>query len=157
LLLGDRTLWTIRNATKVEVFRILPPIHQQAAEAKLNSKRRIAKCIVISKGRTLDGDSVKQLSSALLTAISSDPRRTHTGFVPGTALRLWSGDEAVNVAVCFQCNNMSVMEYSQAGTSLRSFSYLRSINSIRPLLVKQIKAAFPNDRQIQKIQEVTGE
>lgn len=156
LWLGDRTLWAIKNVTRVETFRVSPPLHQLSEKTNLNGKRTVAKCAVISEGKSLGRDSAKQLSSALLAAISSDFKQTHTSFQPGVAFRLWHNDEAVDVAVCFQCSNMNVAEYSQTGTTSRSFSYLRSIDSIHPVLVKLAKKAFPNDRQIQQIKESTN-
>jgi hypothetical protein len=73
------------------------------------------------------------------------------GLVPGVAYRVWAGDRALEVLVCFKCDDLWPHVAGEPGTLERE---LLAFDSVRPELLALTKEAFPDDPQIQALPEV---
>lgn len=144
--LDRRTADILRGATRVEVFRV--------SSGELDEKPKpgdstIGGYRVLSQGKDQDSDFAVKLANVLTD------RKTYTNtwaacFNPGVAFRVWKGDSAVDIIICFHCSNF----YFGPSTDSRpsdNASFNRSPN--RRLLVQLAKEAFPDDKDIQKISE----
>jgi hypothetical protein len=137
--LGIRTLWTIRQTERVEVFRLDP-------EDFSNTKQHIGRYAVIGKGQDLTSTQISRLSSALLQAANTDEINTGKTCVimPGVGFRLWQSNYSLGVPVCYECSILVVQ-----GTKSRPLDF----DSQRKELVKIAKELFPNDKEIQNLNE----
>ncbi len=69
-------------------------------------------------------------------------------FWPGIGYRVWNGDRYVDVLICFECGNLTCGPPGQHGPT-RSF-----LNSPRRRdLVRLAKEAFPDDKEIQALED----
>lgn len=143
--LDRRTADILRGATKVEVFRV--------SSGELDEKPKpgdstIGGYRVLSHGKNQGSDFAVKLANVLTD------RKTYTNnraacFNPGVAFRVWKGDSAVDIIICFHCSNFYFGPPTDHPHVTASF--LGSPN--RRLLVQLAKEAFPDDKDIQKINE----
>jgi hypothetical protein len=149
LVLGDRALYTLARATRVEAFRLKPQPFVKATWKKPN----IGGHPVVANGNEQDRSFAARLAPLLLNNNLYDPRRVHTGFQPGVAFRIWCDDEKVDVVICFTCNNLKIMGDKGWAPLQRPYGHLGGFDPVRPALLRLAKEAFPNDKQIQALKE----
>jgi hypothetical protein len=140
--LDERAISILRNADKVEVFRIdgrsEKPRLSEAAE-------RIYGYPVKYKGK----DQGKEFASELAGVLFHKRTYSMSGligcFFPGIVFRPWTGQESVTVVLCLECDQFLVVDHSNkipfAGSPLRAY------------LVKLAKQAFPDDPEIQDLHD----
>lgn len=143
--LGFRTASTLRGATKVEVFRLGGQVTRSDGKPKGGY---IGGFFVSSQGKDQGHGFGGRLADIL-----NDPQ-TYTSsqaacFDPGVAFRVWMGVTAVDIIICFKCDNF----YSgpPTGDAHENASFHRSPN--RRLLVQLVKESFPDDKDIQGLKE----
>jgi hypothetical protein len=141
--LDRRTRAIFAGANKVEVFRIEYNEKPSPPETML-----IDGYPVIAKGQ----DQNEEFAAKLATLL--EERNLYTNwrpmcFMPGVVFRVWKGEKAVDVVICFKCNNFylgspkdRVMENKWFGGS-----------PLRYRLVGLAKEAFPEDKDIQALKD----
>ena len=78
------------------------------------------------------------------------PSDTSCEINPGVAFRAWRGQECVEVIICFHCQQMLMTTRNAQGQETRS-GYTQMI-SMRAEFLGLAREAFPNDKEIQKLQ-----
>ena len=68
----------------------------------------------------------------------------------GVAFRVWDGDRALEVLICFKCNDLWPHVVGESGTLQSEWL---AFDPVRAELVALAKEAFPNDAKIQAIPE----
>jgi len=144
--LGDRAVRIIKDATKVEVFRIKPMKEQKPAGEVIGGYT------VLSAGRDQGPDFARRLASVLLDDKTyAFDRAKGCIFSPGVVFRLWKGKESVEVITCFQCDEFSILAKDARGETIRQVG--EDFDNARPALVKLAKDAFPDDKEIQALND----
>ena len=96
------------------------------------------------------GKEQDQAFAARLTAIllGDDVTRNakKCGFSPGVAYRLWKGDLAVEVLICFECDVL--WPHVVGERSDHPHLEWQDFDSVRADLIKLAKEAFPDDKEI---------
>src|SRR5271156_1276059 len=102
--LDSRTTAILAGATKVEVFRIDPISGHMPKSTRKEGEKRIMGFLVIAQGKDQGKEFADKLSQILFDrATYSD--QISMCFDPGVAFRVWKDDEALDVLICFKCNN----------------------------------------------------
>ncbi|MGH8047375.1 MAG: hypothetical protein ACREKL_09025 [Chthoniobacterales bacterium] len=107
----------------------------------------------IGKPVTLSKEQSAQLAALLKNPgnfASGGPKLC--GFRPGVAFRFGSGDDAVDLLVCFSCDEVAAVPYGKAELMNTGFP-----QATRDILLSLAKALFPNDEAIQALPKVRSE
>jgi hypothetical protein len=143
--LGDPTVAILKNASRVEVFRIQSKRPDKAAE------KNVAGYTIVSAGTELKKEFAGKLSAVLLADKSYFGEQSRC-FLPGIGLRLWTEmRESVDVVFCLTCTNLRLVSRDADGKEIKSATGAFG-PELQPLL-KLIKEAFPDDKEIQGITE----
>jgi hypothetical protein len=143
--LGEPTVAILKNVTRVEVFRVQPKRPDKPAE-----KNVVGYTIVATVG-----EPKKELASKLAAVLLAD--KTYFSeqsrcFLPGIGFRLWTEKkESVDMVVCLTCTNLRLVSRDADGKEIKSVAGAFG-PELQPLL-KLVKEAFPDDKEIQKIGE----
>jgi hypothetical protein len=144
--LDQGILAILEGATRVEAFRVL---NLQTLKEEPKVKRRIGGFLVTPRGRTLGKEFGKELAGIL-----SDDRTYSSAwagcFNPGVAFYVWKGDERIDILICFVCENLYCGP--PAENAHENVSFVGS--PARAQLVRLVKQAFPEDKEIQGLSEV---
>ncbi len=134
----------IREADRVEVFRVgSEPAASGAGEA-------IGGYPILATGKELGADFAARLSKVLRGGgVTRNQKKC--GLEPGVAYRLWSGDRAVEVLVCFNCDVLwPHVVGSQAAAPHHEW---QDFDPARAELLALTKEAFPDDAEVQGLPE----
>jgi hypothetical protein len=89
--------------------------------------------------------------SAVLQSDGVSPNRKKCGLEPGVAYRLWNGDKAVEVLVCFKCDVLWPHVVGEEGVPPQR--EWKDFDPVRAELLALTKEAFPEDAEIQNLPE----
>jgi hypothetical protein len=144
--LGWRTRAVLAGATRVEVFRLDAEKGPRRPDEKEEGEEQFGGWLVTSQGKDQDRPFAEQLADILFDEATYTNRSVHC-FDPGVGYRVWRGDRAVEILICFRCNNFycgpptrRAKENARFGGSPR-----------RADLVRLAKEAFPGDKEIQAL------
>jgi len=144
--LGDRAVRIIEGATKVEVFRIKPMQEQKPAGEVIGGYT------VLSAGRDQGPDFARRLAAVLLDDKTYDfDRAKGCIFSPGVVFRFRNGAELVEVITCYHCSEFKIVVKDARGAVVRVVG--EDFDNARPALVKLAKDAFPDDKEIQALND----
>jgi hypothetical protein len=128
----------------VEAFRIDP--HRQAKP----DEPRIGDHPVTAGPVAADAAATAELSSILLDPDTYDWHRAKAcEFTPGVGLRLHREASRVEIALCFECDELAIWRMGRK-VGMEDF------DDARPRLVAVVKSLFPDDPKIQALREVRG-
>jgi hypothetical protein len=145
--LGKETLEVLLGATRVEGFRVNPEQVKPPTDQKT-----IGGYPITATGQEQGKEFAKAIRHILFnekTYLFDTTKRC--AFAPGVAFRLWKGDEAVEVLLCFSCDELEVIVKDPTGKELRRVR--EDSDPMRPALVGLAKKAFPKDPELQKLKE----
>jgi hypothetical protein len=141
---SDRTKDVLSKSTKVEVFRI----DGKNFKEKKEGEERIGGYPVTAKGKGRDQDFAKKLTAILLDETTYTDQFAKC-YWPGVVFRVWKDKEAVDVIICFKCGNFYCGPPASDVRENGSFSG----SPRRADLVRLAKEAFPDDKEIQALEE----
>ena len=136
----------LENADRVEVYRI-----DGRDMADGNPKPKDGKTIdgfpVISQGK----DQGKEFAKKLGDILSDKQMHGNTSkcFWPGVAFRVWRGEDRVDVLICFMCDNFYCGPPAEKPKEVGGFDD----TPLRSRLLQLAKEAFPDDKDIQALQD----
>jgi hypothetical protein len=139
--LGDKTAEIVEKATRVEVFRI------NSQRTNEPGDKYIAGYKITAKGKKQGMKFAAKVRAALFD------EKTYLGqsarcYEPGVAFRVWHGEEAVEVIICFRCTNFEVLRKGAPLTAERNLFGFGP--GLQPFLALA-QEALPNDRVIQSL------
>ncbi|HEX8551954.1 MAG TPA: hypothetical protein VF681_10425 [Abditibacteriaceae bacterium] len=148
-LLGISTVNILRNATRVETFRV------ESGQPK-SGQAIVGDCPVIYKGRAQGKVFASQLVRLLLSDKSYfgmgqfNPRKSCI-FQPFAAYRVWAKRESVEVCLCFHCEEWNILTKSASGkTTHRAYG---SFEGAKSELIALTQKAFPRDKEVRLLNE----
>ncbi|MES2794301.1 MAG: hypothetical protein V4719_32100 [Planctomycetota bacterium] len=105
---------------------------------------------ILATGREQGADFARRLSKVLLSSgVTQNQKKC--GLEPGVAYRLWNGNRAVEVLICFKCD---VLWPHVMGSNVASpHREWQDFDSVRAELLALAKEAFPQDAEIQELRE----
>ena len=141
--LGERAAGTLSGATRVEVFRVSP---KRAEEGEPD----VGGYEITAGGKEQGQPFAKRLAGVLLDerTYRFDANKVG-GFTPMVGLRVWKGDEAVEVLLSFATDELVVLSTNPADKSTRSAQ--EDFDAARGALVELAKEALPQDRDVQAL------
>ena len=135
MFLGWQRFEVLLEADRVESYRLGEEDHPEG----IGGRR------VLSRGPNLTAGQVAALEALLIdpdSYVFSSVKRCDP--TPQVALRHVRGDETVDVILCFDCD---IWEFDfQGRASIEDF------DPVRPQLVELVKALFPQEPAVQKLQ-----
>ena len=137
-------LATLKAATRVETFRVDP------GYGLGTNKTQIGGYGISSTGKEQGKEFASKLSAILLkpeTYFFEKAKRCM--FQPGVAYRLWKDQDAVEVVVCFSCDEIEVFVKDGAG-KITHYSG-EDFDNARAGMVALARQAFPNDKEVQSL------
>jgi hypothetical protein len=139
--LGDKAAEVVAKATRVEIFRIRP---QRTTET---GDQYIAGYKITARGKKQGMKFAAKVRQALFD------EKTYSGqsarcYEPGVAFRVWHGEEAVEVIVCFRCTNFAVLRKGAPANEERNLFGFGP--GLQPFLALA-QEALPDDREIQAL------
>lgn len=124
----------------VEAFRIDPALPPKDPAAP-----RIGDFAITSEPVVLDAAAVQELSQILLDPDTYDWLRAKgCEFSPGVGLRLVKDASRVEIAMCFECDELMIFRMGQRVN-------MEDFDAARPRLVALMKRLFPADAKIQSL------
>lgn len=146
LTLRDRrTASFLEGATRVRVFRLDPstdkPVKLSGYSVKYEGKVQ-SQSFALQLAAVLAPELKKQ-SYFDFGMKGCDPE-------PGIAFRVENGGKVMDVVLCYECNQLQFIDSEQSPTRVALWKYF---DLQRPALVNLAKQAFPNDAQIQRMEE----
>lgn len=147
-VVGDDGLEILRKADRVQAFRVSPtpsPLSQRDSE-------HIGPYRILATGDELDGEFASRLASAVL-GHGVSPNRKKCGFDPGVAFRMWNGQRAVDVLICFKCDVLWAVRVDQYVESIENSPGWKDFDIVRARFVELAKEAFPHDSEVQELTE----
>lgn len=145
------TRGVLAGATKVEAFRIDAkngPETSPEDRRRVEGERRIGYWLITAQGR----DQGKEFADKLAGILLDDKNYSDTFadcFEPGVAFRVWKGQESVDVVICFHCDNI----YCGPPKPVEMENASLWDSPARARLVRLAKEAFPDDKDIQALEE----
>ena len=145
-LLGSRATKILSHPSRVEALRLGSASEVERADAA-NSARIGGRFPVVTShivAKTGFGD---ELADVLLDYknYELDPNRTSTCIIdPALSFRIFSGDDFIDVLICFKCNQLEILDSSGRTVS----HYDLNIGPGRPRFAMLAKQAFKGDRVI---------
>lgn len=134
----------LRRGDRVEVFRVSPK------RAEEPGSKTIGGYPIISVGNEQGPDFAARLGTVLRSwGVANSSKKC--AFEPGVAFRVWRGDRALEVLVCFKCDDLWPHVVGESGTLSEEWL---EFDAVRPDLVALAKEAFPDDPAIQALPAV---
>jgi hypothetical protein len=144
-LFGEKALTVLDGATKVEVFRV-------DSDKPGEKDKTVAGYRITAPGKDQDEKFAAKIAAAVLDEKNYEWEAAKGCiFRPGVAFRVWKGEESVAFVICFSCDQMDIATLGKDGTKVKSG--FAETDPGRAALVKLAKAAFPDDKEIQKLKE----
>ena len=142
------------GADKVEALRLFPvgsekPLGQVAPHVPFFAKHtvdnaqfaaRLGNIVLDAKSYALPGQSTTQCT-----------------IEPGVAFRVWKKQQFTDTVICFQCNQLAVLEHNDKAPNRSIGSLLQGRFNVagdflvRPQLLALTKTAFPDDKAVQAL------
>jgi hypothetical protein len=154
--LSNEGVAVLQGATKVEVFRVDPgfPPKDRPDDPKADAPagEKVGDYAVTAKGK----DQGPEFAARLRAILFND--RTYLFdmakgciFQPGVAFRVWNGKESMDVFLCFSCDELLILVKDESGAVVHLAQ--EDFDPMRAELVKLAREAFPDDPEIQGLQE----
>jgi hypothetical protein len=134
----------LRNGDRVEVFRVSPKY------ADKSGPEFIGGYPIVAVGKEQGPDFAARLGK-VLRSWGVAPSSKKCAFEPGVAFRMWRGDQALEVLVCFKCDDLWPHVVGESGTL---HDEVLAFDPVRAELVALAKEAFPDDPKIQALPAV---
>ncbi len=137
----------VAGASKVEVYRIDGKKDQRPRLAE-TGETRFDGWSILYKGK----DQSPKFAAKLASLLADEQTYTDSYigcFWPGVGFRAWKDGEALDVLICFKCHNFYFG--SPIGETRNNATFCGSPNTTR--LVRLAKEAFPDDEEIQALDE----
>jgi hypothetical protein len=132
----------LRQADRVEVFRVSPK-----TKASDWSRGDIGGYPILAVGKEQGPDFAARLGKVLRSwGVAKSSKKC--AFEPGVAFRVWSGDRALEVLVCFKCDDLWPHVVGEPGELHDEWL---EFDAVRADLVALAKEAFPDDPKIQAL------
>ena len=131
-----------REPTRVEVFRV------SSEQAGPSDAAKIGGYPILGTGKEQGPEFAARLSK-VLRSDGVTPNRKKCGLQPGVAYRLWNGNKAVEVLVCFKCDVLWPHVVGEEGVP--PHHEWKDFDPVRPELLALTKEAFPEDAEIQSL------
>jgi hypothetical protein len=131
----------LRHGDRVEVFQVSP---KRADEPGPDT---IGGYPILAVGKEQGPDFAARLGK-VLRSWSVAPSSKKCIFEPGVAFRVWSGDRALEVLVCFKCDDLWPHVVGEPG---ELHGEVLAFDAVRADLVALAKEAFPDDPKIQAL------
>lgn len=145
VLLGPRTTLVLGEPTRVRAYRILSPFDPQFGAAQ--KKQPLIREYPIVKEVPVPPNVAARIAKLLVDPKSYDPDYAMTClFDPHHALRFERGADAVDVILCFECGDLSVVP----SASLREQGTTQPFGRIAKPLYKVIAEVLPEERNTQR-------
>ena len=139
---GERVVGILASASRVEVFRVFPEKPTEPMGKECGGYP------VISTGKERDREFAAKVAAILFDEKTYDfEKAKKCEFQPGVGLRLWRDKDWVDVTFCFSCDELEVSSKKPDEKELRTSH--EDFDAARPALVKLVKEAFPDDKEIQ--------
>lgn len=136
--LGERGAETLAGATRVEPFRVTPT-RAEEGEPHVGGYR------ITEAGKEQDESFARRLAAVLLDEKTYDfGKNKPGGFKPVVGLRVWKGDESVEVLLSFDTNELVVLSHNPKDRSIRSAQ--EDFDAAHGALIRLVKGALPPDR-----------
>jgi hypothetical protein len=131
----------LRNADRVEVFRVAPIRPKEPTGDMIGGYQ------ILAVGKEQDPEFAARLSTALRRwGVTRSSKKC--GLMPGVAYRVWAGDRALEVLICFKCDDLWPHVVGEPGTLETEWL---EFDRVRPELLALTKEAFPDDPEIQAL------
>jgi hypothetical protein len=145
---GDLGLSTMKDATRVETFRIIDPSRHESPKDLVGEIERFP---IIAKGEIQGKEFAVKMSTYLLDGklyfFSPDCIEDY-----GVAYRLWKGSDSVSLIVCYECYNIQVFVRDAEGRLVHEGgSSFRDAFGGPDVMRELAKLAFPSDAAIQAL------
>jgi hypothetical protein len=144
--LGPKVPEILAGATRVEVFRIDPDPRKKPDE------KGVGGFLVTATGKEQGKEFASRLTRVLLDERTYFSDRQYKCFDPGLAYRVWKDKESVEVLVCFKCHKLRVTARDAEGKEVHEAEGDFQ-NAVYGPLAKLAKEAFPDDKEIQQLQD----
>ncbi len=140
------TSTVLAGATRVEVFRTEGMKEPPDGRRRTAGGPRIGGFLIIGRGQDQGKDFAARLADILFA------RDTYSWsyaacYMPGVAFRVWKGEEAVDVLICFKCDNFYCGPPTDQARETASFHGTLA----RSRLIRLAQQAFPDDKEIQEL------
>lgn len=137
----------LRRADRVEVFRVAP---KRAADGTPDT---VAGYPILAVGPEQGPDFAARLGKVLRSwGVANSSKKC--AFEPGVAFRVWAGDRALEVLVCFKCDDLWPHVVGEPGTIRDEWL---EFDAVRPGLVALAREAFPDDPRVQALPAVNAQ
>ena len=103
---------------------------------------------ILATGPTQRKAFAQQLSRAFLKEYDLDSPSCI--FAPGVAFRIWRANEAVDILICFHCDEFKIFGKKIYGPLPLEYEATRNLPD-RAALVRLAQQAFPDDYEIQSL------
>jgi hypothetical protein len=132
----------LRHGTRVEVFRVDPKPGEDRADA-------VGGYPILAVGREQGPEFAARLSEVLRRwGVSRSSKKC--GLMAGVAFRVWDGDRAVEVLICFKCDDLKVHVVGDDDSD----EGLLAFDSERRDLLALAKEALPDDPDIRALPDI---
>jgi len=140
--LPEQMIAILKSATRVETFRVGPE------DTNKDPATEILGYPILAKGQEQGTEFAKKVGETLISGGVTQNRKK-CGLRPGVAFRIWSGTDAVEVVICFECN---VLWPHVVGEPIEDrFSEWQDFDPVRRDFAKLSTEAFPDDPTIQSL------
>lgn len=145
------------GADRVQVFRLFPQSgRQEKAQGTL-----LGNVPFYAKGKEQGAAFASRLGALVLAPKSymlPGQSTSQCDIEPGVAFRVWRGKQFGDVIVCFECDQLAVLENNPkipentiGGWLTGRFVVAGGFNPIRPQLLALAKEALPDSPEVQKL------
>ena len=134
----------LRNGDRVEVFRVSPKWEKNPTVSNIGGFE------ILATGKEQGPEFAARLGK-VLRSWGVAPSSKKCAFQPGVAFRIWRGDRALEVLVCFKCDDLWSHVVGESGTL---HDEVLAFDPVRAELVTLAKEAFPDDAKIQALPAV---
>ncbi len=141
---GGENMSIVRDATRVEAYRVTPPSGSNPMEdytSPLDYE-------VVTEPVAVPAEMAREMSRALLlpATYSWDSAKACGGPVYGVKLSFFQDSERVEVYFCFQCSMLAVVSDDRVLGG-------EDFDNAEALFISAVKKLFPEDAEIQAIRE----
>jgi hypothetical protein len=134
----------LRNGDRVEVFRVSPK------RVEVGAPGTISGYPILAVGKEQGPDFAARLGKVLRSwSVARSSKKC--GLLPGVAFRVWAGDQALEVLVCFKCDDLWPHVVGEPG---EPHGETLAFDPVRADLLALAKEAFPDDSKIQALPTV---
>jgi hypothetical protein len=154
-LLSDRGVASLQHPTKVEVYRVEAPSERRDADRALGrplvktTDEKIAGYPLVARGKDQGPDFARRLTGIFLDASTySFDSAKGCEFDPGVVFRVFSGNDSLDLVLCFHCREFEVFLPQADGKTHRGHE---DFDNAAGRLIKLAQEALPDDAAIQQL------